>query len=187
MFRAAAKSCVRSILSGARTSPSRNVLVFGTSAAAHELECSGYTIIRFTHSNGDGNPGQSLPTISRVSQLVAEKNSNRRVPSLASRFVDGPKRPRYHARADVETLRGFDNPIQRKCFLTLQYVGCSEWQRERAVFATGYWLQLQSPATRLSRRTMTYSTGCHQRHIPKAGARTLGPPQSACTALGGSP
>jgi hypothetical protein len=46
--------CVRSILSGARTSPSRNALVFATSAAARELERSGYTIILFTERDGDG-------------------------------------------------------------------------------------------------------------------------------------
>src|SRR5262245_66612560 len=77
--------CVRSNLSGTRTSPSRNVPVFGTSAAAYELERSGHTIISFTESDGDGNPRQSLRTISRAPQLVAEKNTNRRLPSLVSR------------------------------------------------------------------------------------------------------
>jgi hypothetical protein len=53
-------------------------------------------------------------------------------------FVDGPKRARYHAELDVEIPRGFGNPIQHKCFVTLQYVGSGEWRIERAVFATGY-------------------------------------------------
>ncbi len=56
----------------------------------------------------------------------------------AESFVDGPKRPRYHAEVDVEIPRAFDNPIRRKYFVTLQYVGSGEWQIERAVFATRY-------------------------------------------------
>ncbi len=51
-------------------------------------------------------------------------------------FVDGPQRPRYHAEVGVEIPRGFGNPIRRRYFVTLQYVGSGEWQVERAAFAT---------------------------------------------------
>jgi lipopolysaccharide/colanic/teichoic acid biosynthesis glycosyltransferase len=52
--------------------------------------------------------------------------------------VHGPKRPRYQAEVDVEIPRAPGNPIQRKYFVTLQYVGSGEWQIERAIFATRY-------------------------------------------------
>jgi lipopolysaccharide/colanic/teichoic acid biosynthesis glycosyltransferase len=85
---------VRSIFSGARTSPSRNVLVFGTSAVARaatwELERSGYTVIRFTESDGGGNPGQPLRTISRVSKVIAETKPVRIVVCLRSPFEELP-------------------------------------------------------------------------------------------------
>jgi lipopolysaccharide/colanic/teichoic acid biosynthesis glycosyltransferase len=82
---------VRSIFSGARTSPSRNVLVFGTSAvaraAAGELERRGYTAIRFTESDGDGDPAH---TISRASELIAEKKPVRIVVCLRSPLQELP-------------------------------------------------------------------------------------------------
>jgi lipopolysaccharide/colanic/teichoic acid biosynthesis glycosyltransferase len=52
--------------------------------------------------------------------------------------ADGPKRPRYHAEVGVEIPRALGKPIQRKYFVTLQYVGSGEWQVEHAVFATRY-------------------------------------------------
>jgi hypothetical protein len=85
---------VRSIFSGAQTSPSRNVLVFGTSAVARaatrELERRGYTAIRFTESDGDGNPGQSLRTISRASKVIAETKPVRIVVCLRSPLEELP-------------------------------------------------------------------------------------------------
>jgi lipopolysaccharide/colanic/teichoic acid biosynthesis glycosyltransferase len=85
---------VRSIFSGAQTSPSRNVLVFGTSAvsraATRELERSGYTAIRFTESDGDGNPGQPLRTISRASRVIAETKPVRIVVCLRSPLEELP-------------------------------------------------------------------------------------------------
>ena len=85
---------VRSILSATRTSPSRNVLVFGTSAvaqaAARELERSGYTAIRFTESDRDENPGRSLRTISRASAVIAEKKPVRIVVCLRSPLEELP-------------------------------------------------------------------------------------------------
>jgi lipopolysaccharide/colanic/teichoic acid biosynthesis glycosyltransferase len=88
------RSRIRSIFTGARTSPSRNVLVFGTSAvaraAARELERIGYTVIRFTESDGDGNPGQSLRTISRATKVIAETKPVRIVVCLRSPLEELP-------------------------------------------------------------------------------------------------
>jgi lipopolysaccharide/colanic/teichoic acid biosynthesis glycosyltransferase len=64
------------------------VLVLGTSsvarAATRELERNGYTAIRFTESDGEGNPEQSLRTISKLSQVIAETKPERIVVCLRS-------------------------------------------------------------------------------------------------------
>jgi hypothetical protein len=52
--------------------------------------------------------------------------------------VNGAKRPRYQTEVVVEIPRGGGTPIQRQCFLTLQYVGGGEWQVEGMKFATRY-------------------------------------------------
>jgi hypothetical protein len=52
--------------------------------------------------------------------------------------VDGVKRPRYQAEVVVEIPRGLGLPIQRRYFLTLQYVGGGKWQAERMEFVTRY-------------------------------------------------
>jgi lipopolysaccharide/colanic/teichoic acid biosynthesis glycosyltransferase len=59
-------------------------------AATREFERSGYTAIRFTESDGDGNPGQSLRTISRASKVIAETKPVRIVVCLRSPLEELP-------------------------------------------------------------------------------------------------
>jgi hypothetical protein len=54
------------------------------------------------------------------------------------RFVNRAERPRYQTEVVAEIPRGFGTPIQRRCILTLQYVGGGEWQVEGMQFVTRY-------------------------------------------------
>jgi hypothetical protein len=89
----------------------------------------------------------SLDTAAMTAKAIVERSeiSNAKVLEsvLAKRigdqtFIDGTNGPRYQAEVGVEIPRRGGAPIERKYFVTLQYVGSGEWQIERADFATRY-------------------------------------------------
>jgi lipopolysaccharide/colanic/teichoic acid biosynthesis glycosyltransferase len=74
----------------------RSVLVIGGSAAvlaaAREIERRGYSILRYAGRNGDESSGQSLRTLARASQVVAETKIVRIIVGLRSSAEELPLR-----------------------------------------------------------------------------------------------
>jgi lipopolysaccharide/colanic/teichoic acid biosynthesis glycosyltransferase len=115
---------VRSVSSNAATSKGRSVLVIGKSAvvlaAAREIERRGYTVLRYAGRNGEGSSGQSLRTLARASQVVAETKIVRIIVGLLSSAEELPLRQLLEQRlggVPVETGHEAYERLTGKIFL----------------------------------------------------------------------
>ena len=89
-------------------------------AAAREIERSGYTVVRYSGRNGDGSSGQSLRTLARASEVVAETKIVRIIVGLRSSAEELPLRQLLEQRlggVPVETGHEAYERLTGKIFL----------------------------------------------------------------------